>query len=72
MARATVYGGQVRRIEVRVRPDDLASRGLGFSDVTGAVRQATGVSGGGFIDTPQQRMLVEPRGQALTAAAGLG
>jgi CzcA family heavy metal efflux pump len=68
MARATVYGGQLRRIEVRVRPDDLASRGLGFSDVTAAVRQATGVSGGGFIDTPQQRVLVEPRGQALTAA----
>ncbi len=67
MARATVYGGQVRRIEVRVRPDDLASRGLGFPDVETAVRQATGVSGGGFIDTPQQRVLVEPRGQALTA-----
>jgi CzcA family heavy metal efflux pump len=66
VARATVYGGQVRRIEVRVHPDDLASRGLSFSDVTAAVRQATGVTGGGFIDTPQQRVLVEARGQALT------
>jgi CzcA family heavy metal efflux pump len=66
VARATVYGGQVRRIEVRVRPDDLASRGLAFADVAAAVRQATGVTGGGFIDTPQQRVLVEPRGQALT------
>ena len=68
VARATVYGGQVRRIEVRVRPADLAARDLGVADVLAAVRQSTGVSGGGYIDTPQQRILVEPRGQAVTAA----
>ncbi len=68
VARATVYGGQVRRIEVRVRPDDLAARDLSLSDVLAAVKASTGTSGGGFIDTPQQRVLVEPRGQALSAA----
>jgi CzcA family heavy metal efflux pump len=68
VARATVYGGQVRRIEVRVRPADLAARDLSLADVLAAVKASTGVSGGGFIDTPQQRILVEPRGQALTAA----
>jgi CzcA family heavy metal efflux pump len=69
VARATVYGGQVKRIEVRVRPDDLTARDIGLSDVLAAVQKATALSGGGFIDTPQQRILVEPRGQALTAAA---
>jgi CzcA family heavy metal efflux pump len=67
VARATVYGGQIRRLEVRVRPDDLAARGLAFSDVTNAVRASTGVSGGGFIDTDQQRVLVTPNGQARKA-----
>ncbi|HTI67720.1 MAG TPA: efflux RND transporter permease subunit [Caulobacteraceae bacterium] len=66
VARATVYGGQVRRIEVRVRPADLAARDLSLTDVLNAVQKATGLSGGGYIDTPQQRILVEPRGQALT------
>ncbi len=66
VARATLYGGEVRRIEGRVRPDDLLARGLGFSDVSTAVRQSTSTSGGGYIDTPQQRIVVEPRGQALT------
>ncbi len=66
VARATLYGGEVRRIEVRVRPDDLLARGLGFSDVNTAVRQSTSTSGGGYIDTPQQRIVVEPRGQALS------
>jgi CzcA family heavy metal efflux pump len=68
VARATVYGGQVRRMEVRVRPDDLAARELSLSDVLAAVQKATGLSGGGYIDTAQQRILVEPRGQALTPA----
>lgn len=68
VARATVYGGQVRRLEVRVRPADLAARDLSLTDVLAAVRGSTGVSGGGYIDTPQQRILIEPRGQATTAA----
>ena len=68
VARATVYGGQSRRIEVRVRPADLAARDLGLADVLAAVKASTGASGGGYIDTPQQRILVEPRGQALGAA----
>jgi CzcA family heavy metal efflux pump len=68
VARATVYGGEVRRVEVRVRPQDLAARDLGLDDVVAAVKAATGTSGGGYIDTPQQRILIEPRGQPLGAA----
>ena len=68
VARATAYGGQIRRIEVRVRPDALAARGLGLSDVLAAVTAATGVSGAGYIDTPQQRVLIESHGQAQSAA----
>jgi CzcA family heavy metal efflux pump len=68
VARATVYGGQVRRVEVQVRPQELAARDLGLDDVLTAVRAATGVSGGGYIDTPQQRILIDSRGQPLSAA----
>ncbi|CAN5673668.1 efflux RND transporter permease subunit [soil metagenome] len=67
VARATVYGGEIRRLEVQVRPADLAARDLSLDDVLAAVQKSTSVSGGGFIDTPQQRILIEPRGQALTA-----
>ncbi len=68
VARATLYGGQARRIEVQVRPDALAARGLALADVVAATKASTAASGGGFIDTPQQRILIEPRGQALSAA----
>jgi len=67
VARATVYGGDIRRLEVRIRPADLATRDMSIDDVVSAVRQSTGVAGGGFIDTPQQRILIESHGQALTA-----
>ena len=68
VAKATVFGGQERRIEIRARPDRLAARGLAFSDLIAAVKASTGVSGGGFIDTAQQRVLITPQGQARTAA----
>jgi CzcA family heavy metal efflux pump len=67
VARATVYGGQARRIEVRVRPAALAARGLGLNDVLAAVKASTGVSGAGYIDTPQQRILIESHGQVEDA-----
>lgn len=67
VARVTVYGGEVRRIEVQARPGDLSDSDLGLLDVVRAVERATSVTGAGFIDTPNQRVLIEPRGQAMTA-----
>jgi len=66
VARVAVYGGQVRRIEVRARPGDLSDSDLGFLDILGAVKRATSVAGAGFIDTDSQRVLIEPHGQTLT------
>ena len=66
VARVEIYGGETRRIEVRARPADLSDSDLGFLDILNAVKRATSVAGAGFIDTPTQRVLIEPRGQALT------
>jgi CzcA family heavy metal efflux pump len=66
VARVTIHGGDVRRIEVRARPADLSDSDLGFLDILDATRRATSVAGAGFIDTPSQRVLIEPRGQAHT------
>ncbi len=69
VARANIFGGSPTRLEVRVRREDLLARNLSLADVSNAVRAATDVRGGGFIDTPAQRILVEPRGQAVTVDA---
>jgi CzcA family heavy metal efflux pump len=66
VARVGVYGGAIRRIEVQARPGDLSDSDLGFLDILNAVKRATSVAGAGFIDTDNQRVLIEPHGQALT------
>lgn len=67
VARATVYGGAQRRIEARVRPDDLLAHNLSITDVANAIQAGTGVRGGGFADTPSQRIMVQPDNGIVTA-----
>jgi len=69
VARAVIYGGDERQLQVEVDPRELNARNLAFSDVVAAVRAATGVRGGGFIETANQRVLIESQGQTLTPAA---
>ena len=66
VARATMYGGDERQLQVEVDPAVLNARDLSLNDIVAAVRSATGVRGGGFIETPNQRVLIESRGQTLT------
>ncbi|HEY5071069.1 MAG TPA: efflux RND transporter permease subunit [Caulobacteraceae bacterium] len=66
VANVKVFGGEVRRFEVKARSGDLSDSDLGYADIYNAVRAATSVTGAGFIDTPQQRVAIEPHGQALT------
>jgi CzcA family heavy metal efflux pump len=68
VARATIYGGDERQLQVEVDPAELNARNLAFSDVIAAVQSATGVRGAGFIETANQRVLIESHGQTLTAA----
>jgi CzcA family heavy metal efflux pump len=69
VARATLYGGDERQLQVQVDLRELNARDVPLADVVAAVRSATGVRGGGFIETPNQRVLIESRGQTLDAAA---
>ncbi len=69
VAKVAVFGGDVRSIQVMVHPDQLIRRGLGLAEVTAAARKATAVRGAGFIDTPNQRIIVRSEGQAVTPTA---
>ena len=67
VARAIVFGGALRRIEVRVRPSALIASGASMSDVANAVSALASVRGGGFAETANQRILVEPVAGVVTA-----
>ena len=66
VARATLFGGEQRRIEIRVREADLVARGLTLGDIEIAARATSAVRGGGFVETAAQRVVIEPRGLALS------
>ncbi|MDP4005554.1 efflux RND transporter permease subunit [Methylobacterium sp. NEAU K] len=69
IAQVSVYGGDVRSLQVQVRPDDLIRYQVGLNDVLAAARKATGVRGAGFVDTPNQRVGLRTEGQSLTPEA---
>lgn len=68
VAGVEVVGGDVRQIQFQFDPQRLVQYGLSVEDVIAAARQATGVRGAGFVDTPNQRIVLQTEGQSLTAA----
>jgi CzcA family heavy metal efflux pump len=68
VAKVAVFGGEVKQFQIQFRPRRLVEYGLALQDVLDAARQATGVRGAGFIDNVNQRIILQTRAQALTAA----
>ena len=68
VADVTVFGRDTRSLQIQIRPDALVRFHLGFSDVVATARKATGVRGAGYIETANQRVLIQSEGQSLTPA----
>lgn len=66
VASVTLYGGEVRQLQIKVMPARLAALDVTLDDVLAAAREATGVRGAGFIDTPAQRIVLQSEGQATS------
>ena len=66
VARCIVFGGEVRQLQIQVRPDRLMAFDLSIADVLSAARVSTGVMGAGFIENANQRILIQTDAQALT------
>jgi len=65
VAKVAVFGGDTKEYQIQIRPEQLLKYNLAVDDVLTAARQATGVRGAGFIDTPNQRIVLQSDGQAL-------
>jgi CzcA family heavy metal efflux pump len=68
VASVTIYGGEVRQLQVRVHPDALAARGLTVTDVLDAARQASAIRGAGFFENDRQRLTLRAEGQVRSAS----
>src|ERR1700748_231690 len=58
VAHVIVFGGNVRQIQILPDVHKLAAYGLTMTDLSDAARTALPLRGAGFIDTPQQRILL--------------
>jgi CzcA family heavy metal efflux pump len=66
VADVNVFGGEVRQFQVQINPEKLKRYNLSISDVVNAAQKATGVSGAGFIQNNNQRIIVNTEGQTTT------
>ncbi|MEP7383477.1 MAG: efflux RND transporter permease subunit [Gemmatimonadota bacterium] len=68
VANVAIWGERSRQLQVLVDPDRLRASGVTLDAVTRAAGEAVHVEGGGFLDTPQQRLAVTQRTRVLDAA----
>ena len=66
VAKCSVFGGEVRQLQIQVLPDRLIAYGLALTDVLAAARVSSGVMGAGFMETANQRITIQTEGQTLT------
>lgn len=67
VAKVSVFGGDVRQLQIQILPDKLRYYNLAFEDVVAVARKATGIQGAGFIDTTNQRITLQTYGQMSTS-----
>ncbi len=68
VANVTVFGGEIKQLQVQFLPEKLVQYGLSLNEVVAAAQKATGVLGAGFIENGNQRLILQSEGQALTPA----
>jgi CzcA family heavy metal efflux pump len=66
VAGVKVFGGEIRQLQIQVKPERLIAFNLSLQDVLAAAGASTGVRGAGFIETKAQRIMIQSEGQSLT------
>jgi CzcA family heavy metal efflux pump len=67
VAQAQLFGGAERERQVSVDPQKLVAYGLTLDDVFSAARRATELIGGGYIETPSQRIVLRAQAPGATS-----
>ena len=67
VANVTIFGGEVKQLQVQFLPDKLVEYNLSLGDVVGAAQKATAVLGAGFVEDGNQRLILRPEGQPVIA-----
>ena len=63
VADVSVVGGEVEQMQIQVNPGKLLELKVTLADITRAAGEATGIRGTGYMETANQRLLIETVGQ---------
>lgn len=66
VAKVSVFGGEIKQVQIQFGPEQLVRHNLGVDDVIAAARRATAIRGAGFIENANQRLVLQTEGQSLT------
>ncbi|HEV2327768.1 MAG TPA: efflux RND transporter permease subunit [Verrucomicrobiae bacterium] len=66
VATVDLFGGDIRQLQVQIKPDRLRAYGLSVNDVLAAAQAAGGMRGAGYVENPNQRIVIQTLGQSLT------
>ena len=69
VAQAQIFGGAVRERQIAVDPVKLAAAGLTLDDVVATAKRATTLIGGGYLETPTQRIVIRTQAPGATLEA---
>ncbi len=69
VAKVDAYGVATPMIAIEPHVSDLLATGIGFAQLAAAAHQASAVLALGAVSSPNQRLLLEGRGQTLTSGA---
>jgi CzcA family heavy metal efflux pump len=69
VAQAQIFGGAVRERQIEVDPAKLAAAGLVLDDVLATAKRATELIGGGYLETPTQRIVIQAQAPGATLEA---
>jgi CzcA family heavy metal efflux pump len=63
VSNVSLFGGEVRELQIQILPERLEAFELSINDVVDAARNATGVRAAGFVENANQRIVIQTEGQ---------
>ncbi len=67
VARVNLFGGDVREIQIQPQLASLRAHGVSLVELLEAARAATASPGAGYVDTPNQRIVIETATDGISA-----
>ena len=69
VAQAQIFGGAVRERQIEIDPVKLAASGFTLDDVMATAKRTTTLIGGGYLETPMQRIVIQAQASGASVDA---